>query len=270
MSSALDICNLALNRIGQPSIDDKVDPPNLTGEDEASQACNLLYEPKRDALLEMYPWRFAMHMIYLDHEGQILNITAATQADPVVITAPGHTFRAYKNVIIEEVIGMSDLNGNTYRIANPDETAGTFELEDVDSTGYDAYTSGGTVRLRPPFKYEYEYQMPSDYLRDWKLYGTESPYEIKSRGLLIDDSEIYLEYIAQITDATLFDPSFVMCLGLYMAIDLSLRIADSKTLTQQVGKEFQATILDAIRLNAIKGSPPDDEPDSSWQKAGRS
>jgi hypothetical protein len=40
---------------------------------------------------------------------------------------------------------MTELNGKAYIVANP--TGGTLELADTDASGYNAYTSGGTMAL---------------------------------------------------------------------------------------------------------------------------
>jgi hypothetical protein len=75
-------------------------------------------------------------------------ITGATRANPVVVTAVAHGFSDGDYVFIQQVDGMSELNGNTYKVAN--KAADTFELTDtsdvnVDGTAYDAYLSGGTA-----------------------------------------------------------------------------------------------------------------------------
>lgn len=77
-----------------------------------------------------------------------VTITGATQADPVVITAVAHGLSDGATVRISGVVGMTELNGNDYVVAN--KTADTFELtsdgNDIDGTGYDAYVEGGEVR----------------------------------------------------------------------------------------------------------------------------
>ena len=76
------------------------------------------------------------------------NITAATQADPCVVTISSHGYSNGDEVFISGVGGMTELNGRNFKVANV--TANTFELQemdgtDLDSTGYTAYTSGGTA-----------------------------------------------------------------------------------------------------------------------------
>lgn len=72
-------------------------------------------------------------------------ITGATAADPVVITATSHGFANGEEVEINNVAGMTEINGRRFTVAN--QTTNTFELKDEDGSGYTAYTSGGDARL---------------------------------------------------------------------------------------------------------------------------
>jgi hypothetical protein len=69
------------------------------------------------------------------------SITGATQANPCVLTCSS-TFIVGQQILIEGVVGMTQLNGNTYTITNVTPTAVTI---DVNSTGFTAYSSGGTA-----------------------------------------------------------------------------------------------------------------------------
>lgn len=68
-------------------------------------------------------------------------ISGATQANPVVVTAASHGFSNGDQVYIAEVVGMTQLNGNTYTVAG--QTTNTFQLSGVNGSGYGAYSSGG-------------------------------------------------------------------------------------------------------------------------------
>jgi hypothetical protein len=76
-------------------------------------------------------------------------ITGATQANPCVVTSSSHGFQNGDTVYILGVSGMTQLNGNSYTVAGV--TTNTFQLSGVNSTGYGAYTSGGTVST---YKYD--------------------------------------------------------------------------------------------------------------------
>ena len=75
-------------------------------------------------------------------------ITGVTQADPGVITSNSHGFSNGDEIYIDSVAGMTELNGRNYRVANA--TTNTFTLTNlfgdaIDTTGFTAYTSGGTA-----------------------------------------------------------------------------------------------------------------------------
>lgn len=78
-----------------------------------------------------------------------VTVSGATSADPCVITATSHGFSDGDKVLFSDVLGMSELNGNSYLVAN--KTTHTFEITDlvgvdIDATAFTAYVSGGEVR----------------------------------------------------------------------------------------------------------------------------
>jgi hypothetical protein len=76
-----------------------------------------------------------------------VTITGATAADPVVITAASHGYSNGDHVYIDDVVGMTELNGRWFKVSN--KNAGDFEITDlagtdIDGSGYTAYSSAGT------------------------------------------------------------------------------------------------------------------------------
>lgn len=75
-------------------------------------------------------------------------ITAVTQANPAVVTYSGaDNYSNGDSVFIDGVVGMTQLNGREFVVANVDTGANTFELSGLNSTGFTAYTSGGEVSV---------------------------------------------------------------------------------------------------------------------------
>jgi hypothetical protein len=70
-----------------------------------------------------------------------VTITGVTQANPAVITA-NNSFVVGEMITINGVVGMTQLNGNSYMITAV--TPSTITIN-VNSTGYSAYISGGTA-----------------------------------------------------------------------------------------------------------------------------
>lgn len=100
------------------------------------------------------------------NSGPIINdysliLTDATQATPCVITSTNHNLSEGTVIEIANVAGMTELNGNIYRVSNP--TANSFAIQtldsnnnfiDVDSSAFGAYTSGGRILVRNNFLIE--------------------------------------------------------------------------------------------------------------------
>lgn len=70
-------------------------------------------------------------------------ISAITQANPGVVTANSHGFSNGDKIYIENVLGMTQVNGQVFTIGGV--TTNTFTLG-VDTTTYSAYSSGGNAR----------------------------------------------------------------------------------------------------------------------------
>lgn len=60
MASVVQICNMALTRIGQSQTIDSIDEQSL-----AAELCSLHYEDARDAVLRDFDWPFAEARVYL-------------------------------------------------------------------------------------------------------------------------------------------------------------------------------------------------------------
>lgn len=80
-------------------------------------------------------------MTSLDSFGVSFSITGASKASFCVLTCTGK-FTAGTLITITGVIGMTELNGNTYNVVSSDATTVTIE---IDSTGFTTYSSGGTA-----------------------------------------------------------------------------------------------------------------------------
>lgn len=74
-----------------------------------------------------------------------VNITGITKASPAVVTfasAPG--YETGHEIEITGVGGMTELNSKRFRVAKVTST--TYQLQGVDSTSFNTYTSGGSAR----------------------------------------------------------------------------------------------------------------------------
>lgn len=70
-------------------------------------------------------------------------ITAITKASEAVVSCVGHGLAAGELTVIDDVVGMSQINGRVVRVKSG-PTADEFTCEGLDSTGFSTYVSGGT------------------------------------------------------------------------------------------------------------------------------
>jgi hypothetical protein len=99
-----------------------------------------------------YVLEFGDHYIRFFYQGSpivetAINITAATAANPCVVTIPGHAYLAGDWIYISGVGGMTQLNGRYFNIqlvAGNNITLGDLNGNNINSTTYTAYTTGGT------------------------------------------------------------------------------------------------------------------------------
>lgn len=70
-------------------------------------------------------------------------ITGITTANPPVVTSVAHGYANGDRVYIAGVVGMTQLNGRYFTVANV--AANTYELSGIDATIYNNYSSGGTA-----------------------------------------------------------------------------------------------------------------------------
>jgi len=93
----------------------------------------------RDQLFNLYP-RYPTQ--FQQGAGLSGTITNVTQANPAQVTSPNHNLQNGSIIVISNVVGMTQLNGNSYTVIVVDEN--NFTLNGIDSTGFTAYVSGGT------------------------------------------------------------------------------------------------------------------------------
>lgn len=77
-----------------------------------------------------------------------VSITAASQANPCDLTSVGHGLLSTDRVYISGVAGMTELNGRTFDITVLSADVFTLQSlfgDNIDSSAYGAYTSGGTA-----------------------------------------------------------------------------------------------------------------------------
>lgn len=120
----------------------------------------------------------------------------------------------------------------------------------------------------PAFEWDYQYDLPMDYLGRPELYDTTAEFVIEGTTLLCNDDVIQLKYTTQVTDVSLFTSFFVDCLVLAVAAELAVPITNDQTLKLSLLQELKVRVLDGMLLNEYENNFIIPEEDSSWQTIG--
>ena len=138
-------------------------------------------------------------------------------------------------------------------------------------------TSLAALSEAPAFGYEYQYQLPSDFLRldmindqfpsvvmDNYIGAEALDYVLEGKKVLTDfEAPLYVRYIAQITDPNMWDINFREALACRIAAELAEDLTQSNQKRQLAWDEYKQAISKAIRTNAIERLPVQ-PPDDSW------
>ena len=118
-------------------------------------------------------------------------ISAVTKANPAVVTATGHGYTNGDEVIITAIVGMTELNGKRFKVAN--KTTNTFELQslagvNINSTNFTTYGSAGVsnkiyeiaTTITEAMLYQIQYTQSADIM--YIVHETISPQKLTRTG----------------------------------------------------------------------------------------
>lgn len=260
-SSSLDICNISLNgHLGAAKL------AALDTTTENGRKYSLLYaEALRELLREIRPNFAKKRAIFHQVVDSEKTITGATAANPVVITSALHGFSDGDQIAIYDVVGMTDLNGKMFLVADSDTN--TFSLTDlngsaIDGSDYDAYVSGGkcgVVSDSPAYGFNYRYALPSDYVLMLELDGNESltlAHSIEGGEILTDETSLKGRYIYAVTNVALFDQDFIKVLVYKLNAELAFAVTGQTAIADKWEKKYLDELQKAKgRKSQESGSP---------------
>jgi hypothetical protein len=279
-TTQLDICNRALQKVGGTKL------ANLAGTDVYTVALNRAWTDALEYELRTHNWNFAIRRTSLS--APYVTITGITAAEPPVVTYTGTVPSNGDRVYIENVVGMTEVNNNYYRIANVDTTPPpyTFELTDPDDntningTGFTAWSSGGTATVCPYYGFTRKFAMPSDCLRIVELenfygithnlggLGSSSDYTIESGYILCNDSgPIFIRYITNdftnLIPVSAWDSMFKEAMACRIALEIQHEIKQNDDGYERIAREYSIAIRTAKLADAIQ-TPAEIMPESDW------
>lgn len=178
MASEVDICNLALSRLGDDATVSSLDPPEGSAQ---AEHCATFYPIARDNLLEMHNWNFATRRIVLGET-----------------SLPTNAGWQYAYTVPSECLQLISVL--------PPDVTDNYSSDLGNIPGYRTYGPGD---LTDPGLGARAFYMPQDFAIETDSSGVPI--------LLTNQPEATARYVVRVTDTTRFSPLFVETLSWYLA-----------------------------------------------------
>lgn len=123
----------------------------------------------------------------------------------------------------------------------------------------------------PDFEWDYQYILPTDFLRRKSVYDSDTTvsrsrrFAIEGQRYLTDDSSVNLRYVRKVTDPEEFDPLFVEVFVLQLALKLVGSLAGGEPrLTDMIQRELTMVMR---KVQAVDSDETDTGGRSDWNLA---
>ncbi len=134
-------------------------------------------------------------------------------------------------------------------------------------------TSLAALTTTPTWGFDYEYQVPADYLRlvqvndvypgpslDDYRNASVAEYVVESRKILTNlSAPLRIRYVARIEDTTQWDATFVEAIASRLAFEMCEDLTQSNTKKDSARQDYREALIAAIRSDGIE-QPPQDQP----------
>jgi hypothetical protein len=228
---------------------------------KAAKACFDAWADARDEVLEEHPWNGVVKRSRLARLEAAKTITAATAADPVVITTSGaHGYSLGEVVLIEGIVGMTELNDRWFTVGTVPTTT-TFELAGENGTTHAAWSAGGTTkRADTPFVpdsgYDYRYTLPTDCLRMLEIVESKHEWVVEGREVHTNDGiTVPIRYIFRQKDVTAYRPALASMMAYRLAVDLIEELTQSTSKQERALALYEFFLARAKRVDSQEQSP---------------
>lgn len=124
----------------------------------------------------------------------------------------------------------------------------------------------------PVFEFDFAYPLPSDWLRTISVHNNDAGhstviYKMENvanvRSIVASSDQLWLRYVAQITDPNLMPPDFRTALSNSIGRDLAVPLSSSNTLEEIMSRKVDRAMARARSADAMGGFP-EFRPRGSW------
>jgi hypothetical protein len=254
VSSATDICNVALLRVGNTKF--ITDLADTTDDSTEAVLCRLLYPKARNAVLESIPWQFAtarsfLSTLELDHTGWDLTYALPSDCIFARYLATGLEEPAEKDripFVLESADGL-------YLLAFTDAVVVNEPAVDATVEGATSHAIGTVVQFSDDSSGATEGSVllsdvtgtftDAEFLNaEWANVDLANSQAVKA-VLLTDQADAELVYTQLVTDTSRFSELFADAVSWRVASDLALGLAVKPAVGLEMVKGYKAALLTA-------------------------
>jgi len=264
MAIDLDIANSALIKLGQEKISVFPDATTKRGITISEQFAKI-----RKRLIRHHPWSFAMKRVKLSvavSNIEFGNVIVAN--DSFIASKHGYPTGLKIQISTDGTVptGLALLTNyyiikltvDTFALATSLSNALASTVIDITAQGTGTHTIT-PQDVTPEFGFDSQMTLPSDYNTIHKVTSDADglrniDHRLESGKLLTNETECYIMFTYNLTDASLFTDDFAECFALLLAADCAYDIVQSKELADSLMKEFKEALADAKFKNGYEST----------------
>ena len=110
------------------------------------------------------------------------------------------------------------------------------------------------LSVTPIYDYDYQYELPSDYVRVLEVYkGKDYPWVIEGSSLLSNSDSVYIKYMYDLTDVSKFSNRFSMTLIAYIAATICYNLTESRPMSDLMWSIYKKRFDNAKAIDGQEG-----------------
>lgn len=245
MATELQVYNMAIRLIGAKV----VTAAQLVAEStEEARILEDVADLIRDEVLAAHPWNFAIKRAELTLLGGTVSTWTAEGTTNVwqaaLTTEPARV--EFDGTEGDEQTSIAACTAARYWFWESNILY-VYSTSDPDS----AYTE--IKAIIPEFDWTYAFDIPSDCLRVIKAEDNVDFVREASR-IFSEEEEMKIQYIAQITDVTIYPPAFVAAFATKLAAEIAYPLTNATTMTEKMHELYLKKLKIAKAIDAQEGT----------------
>jgi len=105
----------------------------------------------------------------------------------------------------------------------------------------------------PVYEWDYQFQLPNDYIQLIEIYPSYTKYKIESNYILVNsDDPLYIKYVREVTDPDEMDATFIEAFAALLAREAAIVLTDSLRKQSKMDELFEDKIADARFSGSIE------------------